>query len=118
MATAARTPLRIAYSQAQAALEEANVGPQPMEPTADEQEAARSYLADMTVALPEAPAMVQCDGYSRPYFGNDDVGFWLWAIEFQAKGGLLDDGDRNLFDELATSPAFAQQLSNRRSIKE
>jgi hypothetical protein len=116
METAAR-PQLVAAQRAMDALDDAKAGPQPMAPTADEQETARAYLADMTVKLPDAAAMLECDGYSRPAFDND-IDLWLWLVEFQARGNALDAGDRSLFDELAASPSFQQQLATRRASKE
>jgi transposase InsO family protein len=113
----AMRPQLVAAERAADALDAAKAGPQPREATAEEQEAARSYLADMTPKLPAAEATVQRDGYCRPAF-SDDVDLFDWFQGFMAAGNALDAGDRELFDELRASPAFNQLLSIRRTAKE
>lgn len=110
METAAR-PTLVAAREGLDALEAAKAGPQPAEPTAAETEAARAFLADLTQRMPEQRPMLQCDGYQRPNFGDDDVSFWLW---FEREGVTPDAQDAALLAELRASPAFQQQLSTAR----
>jgi transposase InsO family protein len=112
METAAR-PVLIAAQKAQDALDQVKAQPQPIEPTPDQEDAARAYIADMTARLPEQAATLQCDGYERPNFGLDDVATWLWLQGFIAQGGKPDATDTALLAELDASPAFHLLLAGR-----
>ncbi len=114
METAAR-PTLVAARAALDALDQSKAGPQPQEPTPEETATARAYLADFSDAQADAPQLLQCDGYQRPSFGNDDVGFWLWAETEMARGWVPDVQDAALLAELAASPGFQLQLSTARN---
>lgn len=105
---AAVNPRLIAAARAADASEAHGQPEQPIEPTAEEHEAAAAILAEITPV--RAPAMVRCEGYERPLFERD-TDFWRWAQAHMEAGAILDAQDSEELARLIKSPAFQKQLA-------
>lgn len=108
---AAQAPRLIEHARAAAALAESAKPAAPIAVTDDEREGAEAVFAEMR-ARNTAPAerMAQCDGYERPAFTDDDIGFWLWAHARIACGEPVDAHDLSIFEDLKTDSGFQLQL--------
>ncbi|HEY2070682.1 MAG TPA: Mu transposase C-terminal domain-containing protein [Rhizomicrobium sp.] len=108
---AAQTPRLIENSRATAALE-ASVRPaEPIAASEEERTSAEEAFAEID-ALRAAPKerAVQCDGYERPAFEGDDIGFWHWARARIERRELVDDQDLAVLESLRTDSGFQLQL--------
>jgi transposase InsO family protein len=82
----------------------------PIAVSAEERAAAQTVIASLERRQTRVVVMVQCTGYERPYFDEDDLGFWHWARERIASGLGIDAQDREELTRLERSPAFQHQL--------
>jgi hypothetical protein len=104
----ASRPALIEHARAQAAVEQSKSVPLPIPVTDEEREGALAFL-DSIAPRAVAVQMAQCDGYQRPSFIDDDVGFYRWAL---AHRDILDTGDREELARLNASHTFQLQLAN------
>lgn len=108
---AAARPQLVAHRAALDALEAAKQPEQPIELTQEQREGAAIVMAEFDArSAPPPVSLAQCDGYQRPAFTGDDVGFWLWAQARFASGELVDAEDRREIARLTTDRTFQQLL--------
>ncbi len=104
MEAAANTPKLIEARRAADALASRETIPCPEEPTAEARAAYEAHVIDMErKTAPPAPRLVQCEGYTRPDFIDDDFGFYAWA---EVHTDSLDAIDRENFRKLQRDEIF------------
>jgi transposase InsO family protein len=111
---AASVPTLVAQRRALAELEAASAPAQPIEATAEERADAEIYFLE-EAAAPDRP--MQCEGYERTAFRDDELGFWFWAAEFALAGGILDAQDAKWRGELEASESFRDLLNSHLASK-
>ncbi|MGA7673509.1 MAG: transposase family protein [Rhizomicrobium sp.] len=107
MDVAAR-PRLIAQREGIDALDASKAPATHIEPTAEQRADAAATIADFRARDAEpVQRMEQCDGYERPDFIGDDMGFFRWASARLANGEALDATDKRNFEQLRRDPTFA-----------
>jgi len=108
----AREAMRLAHPPkliVSRAMDDAGIEPEPVEATAEQRETAAEVLAELS-GIETQTRMVACDGYERPSFPNDDIGFWHWAQARMASGAALDARDHSDIEALGADENFQLQL--------
>jgi hypothetical protein len=105
----ANRPMLHEHARALEAIEQSKSVPQPIPVTDEERAGALAFLEAATPHLP-APRLVECDGYTRPFFENN-VDFYYWAETAEQ----LDAEDRRFLAELRDSETFKLMLDNERA---
>lgn len=111
----AREAMQLAHPPrliASAALDASTEQPLAVDATPEQLESANVILAGF--AAQDAPAperAVQCDGYERPAFVGDDMGFWHWAMTRLEGGNALDERDVADIAELEDDENFQLKLT-------
>jgi hypothetical protein len=81
-----------------------------IEATAEERESAEIFhLEELAAHAPAPERLVSCDGYTRPAFIGDELGFYAWL---DAHREALDDRDALDLEKFESDPSFQDLLSN------
>jgi hypothetical protein len=103
----ASRPMLAEHAKAQVAIEQSRSVSQPIELTDEDRAGALAFLESVAPNRP-VPTLVQCDGYTRPFF-EDDVDFYRWL---EAHQDTLDAGDAQWLREKQRSEMFQLLLAN------
>ena len=102
-----------------AARDAMDVPAQPIELTDEQREDAAAERAEREARdAPRPLGFVQCDGYRRPEFLDDDFGFFAWAEARLGAGEPVDARDYARLEELKTDETFARMRANRKRAAE
>jgi transposase InsO family protein len=114
MRMAAR-PALIAQAEAMQALSASAAPPRAIEPTPEQRESAEIFhLEEAARHTPLPERMEQCDGYERPRFIDDDLGFYAWLTGHR---DMLDQADRLALEDFESDPSFQDLLNSKQKAR-